>query len=131
MFRSIGKLDRGSFWMWALALIAAHIVLAVAAAKGTPGAGGIDSVAIIFPARAVAGRFRDIGWPVWIGPTFMIVTMLILPPVAVGVAIAPKAPPTTVLQSLNLIGLIAAAANLALVVIAGLAPGKAEAAEPA
>jgi uncharacterized membrane protein YhaH (DUF805 family) len=31
MFRSIGKLDRGSFWMWALALIAAHIVLAVAA----------------------------------------------------------------------------------------------------
>jgi hypothetical protein len=60
----------------------------------------------------------------------MIVTMLILPPVAVGVAIASKAPPTTVLRSLNLIGLIAAAANLALVVIAGLAPGKAEAAEP-
>ena len=59
----------------------------------------------------------------------MIVTMLILPPVAVGVAIASKAPPTTVLRSLNLIGLIAAAANL--VVIAGLAPGKAEAAEPA
>jgi hypothetical protein len=60
MFRSIGKLDRGSFWMWALALIAAHIVLAVAAAKGTTGAGGIDAVAIIFLARAVAGRFRDI-----------------------------------------------------------------------
>jgi hypothetical protein len=61
----------------------------------------------------------------------MIVTMLILPPVAVGVSIASKAPPTTVLRSLNLIGLIAAAANLALVVIADLAPGKAEAAEPA
>jgi hypothetical protein len=39
--------------------------------------------------------------------------------------------PTAVLQWLNLTGLIVGLANLALVVIAGRAPGKDEAAEPA
>jgi hypothetical protein len=117
-----------------VALIAAHIVLAVVATNtnGTPGIGGIDTVVIILLARALAGRFRDIGWPVWIGPTFMIVTMLILPLVVVGVAISSHSAPTAVLQWLNPTGLIVGLANLALVVvIAGRAPGKDEAAEPA
>jgi hypothetical protein len=117
--------------MWALALIAAHIFLAVVATNGSPGIGGIDTVVIILLARALAGRFRDIGWPVWIGPTFMIVTMLILPLAVVGVAISWHSAPTAVLQRLNPTGLIVGLANLALVVIAGRAPGKDEAAEPA
>jgi hypothetical protein len=74
--------------MWALALVAAHIVLAVVGTNGTPGIGGIDTVVIILLARASASRFGDIGWRVWIGPTFMIVTMLILPLAVVGLAIA-------------------------------------------
>jgi hypothetical protein len=132
MFRSIGRLDRGSFAMWALALIAAHIVLAVVTTNGTPGIGGIDTVVIILLARALAGRFRDTGWPVWIGSTFMIVTMLILPLAVVGVAISSHSAPTAVLQWLNPTGLIVGLADLALVVvIAGRAPGKDEAAEPA
>jgi hypothetical protein len=131
MFGSIGTLDRSSFWMWARALIVAHIVLAVVASKGITGAGGLDTVVIIFLARAVAGRFRDIGWPVWIGPTFLIVTMLILPLAVAGLGISSHAAPAVVLQLLNLTGLIVGLANLALVVIAGLVPGKAEEAEPA
>jgi hypothetical protein len=79
----------------------------------------------------LAGRCHDIGWLVWIGPTFMIVTMLNLPFAVVGVAISSHAAPTAVLQWLNLTGLIVGLANLALVVIAGRAPGKDEAAEPA
>ena len=61
----------------------------------------------------------------------MIVTMLILPLAVVGVAISSDSAPTAVLPWLNPTGLIVGLANLAPVVIAGRAPGKDEAAEPA
>lgn len=72
----------------------------------------------------LAGRFRDIGWPIWIGSSFVIVTMLVLPIVALVYAIAshPQAP--EFLQWLNRIGLIVGPLNLLLLIVAGSVPAK-------
>jgi hypothetical protein len=71
----------------------------------------------------VAARFKDIGWPRWIAPVFMLGTMLLLPLVPVGVAIATNAAPVKLLSWINDIGLISGLANLLLLIVAGSVPG--------
>jgi len=85
------RLDQPKFWQWAIGLVIAHIVLSLLAAQVRP-FGALDTVAVVTLALAVGARFRDIGWPVWIGPTFMLVTMLALPMVALGYAISHLSP---------------------------------------
>jgi hypothetical protein len=118
------RLDRPTFWQWAVCLVIAHIVLTLLAAAG--GAfGAVDSLAIIALALVVGARFRDIGWPVWIGPTLMLVTMLALPLVATGYAIANHLGTPEFLTLMNAIGLLVGPANLLLLIVAGSVPGTA------
>jgi hypothetical protein len=118
------RLDQPTFWQWAIGLVIGHIVLTLLAAAGTP-VGALDTLAIIALALVLGARFRDIGWPVWIGPTFMLVTMLALPLAAVGYAIASSLSPPELLKLMNGIGLFAAPANLVLLIVAGSVAGTA------
>jgi hypothetical protein len=120
------RLDRDDFWLWAVCLVFAHIVLTLLSAGGGP-FGALDTLAIVALALVVGARFRDIGWPVWIGPTFMLVTMLALPLVAVGYAIATNLSPPELLKLMNAIGLVAGPTNLLLLIVAGSVRGTAAA----
>jgi uncharacterized membrane protein YhaH (DUF805 family) len=119
------RLDRPAFWMWPFPLIVGHLFLAVSIAAGLPGSGTIDTVIVIFLAGVLVSRFRDIGWPGWIGPSFMVVTMVLFPLAAAFYAGANKLPPDRLMELLSRIGLIAGPLNLLLVVVAGSVPGKA------
>jgi hypothetical protein len=117
------RLDRPTFWMWVVPLVLGHLLLTAVLVAGANGLGAIDTVVIIWLAMVVAARFKDIGWPRWIAPIFMLGTMLLLPLVAVGFAIATKAAPDKLLSWINNVGLIAGSANLLLLAVAGSVPG--------
>jgi hypothetical protein len=117
------RLDRPTFWMWVVPLVLGHLLLAAILMSGAKGLGAIDTVVIVWLAMVVAARFKDIGWPRWIAPVFMLGTMLVLPLVAVGFAIATNAAPANLLSLINNIGLIAGLANLLLLIVAGSVPG--------
>jgi hypothetical protein len=129
MPKPLNQLDRRSFWMWAIPLTAAHLLLMILSVQGFKGLGPLDTVLIFVLAGILARRFRDIGWPVWIGPSFLIVTMLVVPLVAAGYGIASRAPPAQLLQWIGQIGQISGPANLLLLVLAGSVPSRPIAAE--
>src|SRR5215472_81829 len=92
MEKSRKRLDRPSFWKWAIPLMLGLVVLAILGVSGAARVGGIDTVVIVVSAKALvrlvlilllamalARRFRDITWPAWIGPTILLVAMLGLP----------------------------------------------------
>jgi hypothetical protein len=54
----------------------------------------------------------------------MIATMIVLPMVVIGVAFTNNAKPDMFLDWANLVGLVSGFANILLIVIAGLIPGK-------
>src|SRR5215471_21837626 len=85
------RLDRPSFWKWAIPLVLGLVVLAILSGAARS-VGGKDIVVIVVTAMALARlvvivllamalarRFRDIGWPAWIGPTILLVTTLGVP----------------------------------------------------
>jgi hypothetical protein len=117
------RLDRPTFWMWVVPLLLGHLLLAMVLLAGAKGIGTIDTLIILWLAMIVAARFHDIGWPRWIAPTFMLVSMLLLPLVAAGYAIASNAAPARLPDWMNLIGWITGPANLVLLVVAGSVPG--------
>jgi len=69
------------------------MLLNVTTLSGGRGFGALNTVIILWLAFRLAGRFSDIGWPPWNGPSLMIRTMLIAPLVAVGYAIVSYLPP--------------------------------------
>jgi uncharacterized membrane protein YhaH (DUF805 family) len=83
-------LDRPSFWKWAIPLVLGLVVLAILGVSGAARSVGaintfvtvVSAMAlvrlalIVLLAMALARRFRDIGWPAWIGPTVLLVAML-------------------------------------------------------
>jgi uncharacterized membrane protein YhaH (DUF805 family) len=121
------RLDRETFWQWAVCLVIAHIVLTLLAMSGASFFGTVDTFAVIAIALVVGARFRDIGWPVWIGVTFVLVTMLGLPLVAAGYAIASHLNPPAFMEVMNVIGLLVGPVNLVLLIVAGSVPGTAAA----
>ena len=120
------RLDRPTFCLWAICLVAAHIVLTLLTMNGAP-FGAMDSLVVVALALVVGARFRDVGWPVWIGVTFVLVTMLALPLVATGYAIASGLSTPMFMDLMNRIGLFAGPVNLLLLVVAGAVPGTATA----
>src|SRR5262245_26671330 len=78
------RLDRPSFWKWAIPLVLG-LVLFELNPVGRVEPVLIDFIVvcamvlvrlvlIVLLAMALARRFRDIGWPAWIGPTILLVT---------------------------------------------------------
>jgi uncharacterized membrane protein YhaH (DUF805 family) len=133
MKKSPKRLDRPTFRKWAFPLVLGVAVLPILPLYGAAlSVGGLNAVVIVrlavtlarlvlivLLAMALARRFRDIGWPAWIGPTILLVTMLGLPIVflvyASDVDISEWAP-TVAWTSDSL--------SLLLVIVAGFVPGK-------
>jgi hypothetical protein len=92
--------------------------------NGGKGLGSVDTGLVLMLGVVLGVRFRDIGWLIWIGPSFLIVTTLVLPPVAFRYALMSRPAPAEFLQWLNWIGLITAPFNLLLLVVAGCMPSR-------
>ena len=126
MEKSPKRLDRRTFWMWVVLLVLGHVLANVSIPA--PGSAallpmiGIDDVILILLSIALARRFRDIGWPVWIGPTILLVTIG-LPFLGIGIAMMNHAG-DQIMQWLPLYGLISGPLNLVLLIVAGFVPGK-------
>jgi hypothetical protein len=118
------QLDRATFRVWAIGLVAAHIVFVIAAAHGANFLGNLDTVTILFLAWALAARSRDIGWPAWRAPAFLLVTMVLSPILLLAYLIATGNKSADFLGLINVIGLITAPLNLILLVVAAMKPGK-------
>ncbi|MBR0894552.1 hypothetical protein JQ616_06280 [Bradyrhizobium tropiciagri] len=117
--------DREVFWTWAVPLVIAHVALSLAGRAGITGVSALDTVAVLWLARLLARRFRNIGWSGWIGASFLIGTMLVIPLGIVGYAIANKLPPAQFETLTGAVGLVSAVVNLVLLIVAGSVPGKA------
>ncbi|MGJ4931230.1 hypothetical protein ACQR1I_36490 [Bradyrhizobium sp. HKCCYLS2038] len=118
------QLDLKSYRIWAGCLVVAHILAAVAAMNGAEFLGKLDTAIVLFLAWALAARSRDIGWPVWMAPTFLLVTMLLSPLLLLVYLIATQNKTADFLGLISIIGLVSAPLNLILLVVAGLVPGK-------
>jgi len=129
MLKSLNQLNRRLFWTWTIPIVVAYVLLGIAVVNGAR-VGPFATVLILLLAYVVAGRFRDIGWPAWLGPAFILVTMLGIPAVAMGLAVARNAAPDELLQSLVHVGLFTGLANLLLLIIVGSVPGGAVPREP-
>lgn len=126
MFRSIApdRLDRPAFWVWVVPLVLGHVLLTFMMVSGAKGFGAIDTLLVLFYARVLGSRFRDIGWPGWIAPTFVIVTMIVIPLLGLGIAIGSHTRPDEFMNLISSIGSIMGPANLLLMVVAGVVPGR-------
>ena len=118
------RLDRPSYWKWTVPLVAGHVFLSLLVVGGVAKSlGSVDTLIIVFLARTLAWRFRDIGWPGWIGPTILIATMLVLPLLVVAIAAVNNAG-DDVMQCFSITGLVSVPVNLVLLIVAGSVPGK-------
>ena len=111
------QLDRATFRVWAIGLVAAHLVFVIAAAHGASFLGNLDTVTILFLAWALAARSRDIGWPAWGAPAFLLVTMVLSPILLLAYLIATGNKSADFLGLINVIGLFTAPLNLILLVV--------------
>lgn len=124
MDKSPKRLDRPTFWMWVVPLVLGRVFFAVLVATGAARSiASAGDVLLIFLAIALARRFRDIGWPVWIGPTILLVTMVGGPFAVMFVAFAYHAG-SRMMDWLSLYGLVSVPVNLVLLIVAGSVPGK-------
>jgi|SRR5215467_12841914 len=137
MEKSPKRLDRLSFWKWAILLVLGLVVLAISGVSGAArSVGGINTVVIVVSAKALirlvlivllamalARRFRDIGWPAWIGPTILLVTTLGPPFLVVGYVNVTYNEDFR--EWASMVRLISDSVNLVLLIVAGSMPGKA------
>jgi hypothetical protein len=133
MLKSLNQLDRRSYWIWAIPIIAAHWLVSIAMANGVNFGplGPMDTLLVLLLSTALAGRFRDMGWPTWIGASFLVVTLLVLPVAVFFYAIASGDKPLEFLHTMVRIGQFTGPANILLVVVAGCVPGRATVAQSA
>ena len=126
MFKSLQQLDRPTYWKWVIPLVALRVLFGIAAAKGINlgPLGPVDTFLIVILAMALVGRFRDIGWPTWIGASFLLITTLVVPLGIFLYAIATGDRSGDPLQYMLWAGLFAAPTNLLLLIVAGCASGK-------
>jgi len=136
MKKSGKRLDRPSFWKWAIPLVLGLAVLMIpnGAARSVADRNTlvvvvsamafVRLVLVVLLAMTLARRFRDIRWPAWIGPTILLVAMLGTPFLVVGYATA-----TDDYDILFKWGPVVRRASdfvsLVLVIVAGSMPGKA------
>jgi uncharacterized membrane protein YhaH (DUF805 family) len=126
------RLDRPTFWKWAIPLVLGDVVLTI---LGDRSFGGIKTFVIVITvlglARlvliaplfiALARRFRDIGWPAWIGSTILLVTMLGLP--VVFLVYAGVTSDEDILEWAPTVAWISDSLSLLLLIVAGFMPGK-------
>ena len=141
------RLDRPSFWKWAIPLVLGLVVLAILGRSGAVRLvgefdTGLNAVAaitlaltamalvwlvlIVLLAMALARRFRDIGWPAWIGPTILLFTRLGPPFLVAGYtfAEAPFNDAPDIGEWVSMAGWISDSVDLVLLIVAGSVPGE-------
>jgi hypothetical protein len=110
--------------MWTVPLVAARVFLGFMAANHAGRSlGSIDTGLVLGLAFVLAARFRDIGWPAWIGPAILLGTVLVVPLVVLGFAVANNAG-DQMMEWLTLYGFASGIVNLVLLIVAGSMPGK-------
>jgi len=122
MLKVPGVLNRAAFWPWAICLVLGHVLLTLATISGAK-LGALDSLVVIALALAVGARFRDIGWPAWIGVSFILLTMVVGTLGVTAYAIANNLRPAQFMEAMNVYGWFSGPLNLALLVLAGSMPG--------
>jgi len=119
------RMNRRTFWTWAIPIVVAHAVITLLVPNGLNGPwSAIDTALLIFLATALARRFRDIGWPAWTGATFLIATLLVIPMGVVVYALASHSTTSQVEQWITMFGIVVLPLNLLLIVIAGCVRGQ-------
>ena len=143
------RLDRPSFWKWAILLVLGLVVLAILGPSGALRLVGefdtglnavaaitlaltamalVSLVLIVLLAMALARRFRDIGWPAWIGPTILLFTTLGPPFLVAGCTFATYVNEIRDIREwVSMAGWISDSVDLVLLIVAGSVPGKASA----
>jgi len=147
------RLDRPSFWKWAILLVLGLVVLAILGRSGAarhavrlvgefagPNAVAAITLAllamalvrlvlIVLLAMALARRFRDIGWPAWIGPTILLFTTLGPPFFVAGYTFAETYVNEIrdIEEWVSMAGWISDSVDVVLLIVAGSVPGKASA----
>ncbi|GLH80662.1 hypothetical protein SSBR45G_55710 [Bradyrhizobium sp. SSBR45G] len=116
-------LDRAAFWPWAVLLVLAHMLLTFATMSGAK-LGGLDLLVVIALALVVGARFRDIGWPAWMGISFMLLTMGLGPLGVAAYAIANNLPMDGFMAAMNVYGWVSGIVNFALLIVAASVPGR-------
>src|SRR5215510_11407759 len=130
------RLDRPSFWKWAIPLVLGLVVFEISTV-GRVEPVLIDVIVllamalarlvlIVLLAMALARRCRDIGWPAWIGPTILLVTVLGPPFLVVGYGIATYVNDirNDIHEWVSMVGWISDSVSLVLLIVAGSMPGK-------
>ena len=142
------RLDRPSFWKWAILTVLGLVTLAILRMSIVRLVGGNDIVPIVVTAgagalarlvviallaMALARRFRDIGWPAWIGPTILLVTQLSQPFLVAGYASMTYAYGVTFAYDIrewgSMVRWISDSVSVVLLIVVGSMPGKTARAE--
>ena len=150
------RLDRPSFWKWVIPLVLGLVVLAILGRSGAArhavrlvgefatglnlnavaaitlaltAMGLVSLVLIVLLAMALARRFRDIGWPAWIGPTIRLCTRLGPPFFVAGYTFAETYVNEIwdIEEWVSMAGWISDSVDVVLLIVAGSVPGKASA----
>ena len=119
IFRKGARVDRASFWVLVLILcLAKAAVFQIGTMNPTVSfLSALDMIVIIAIAATVAARFRDIGWPIWIGVTLVLLCMIVVPFGAF--AVVGLGAKVDLLAVMNAVTILTMAVITALVVLAG------------
>jgi len=120
IFRKGARVDRASFWVLVLILcLAKAAVFQIGTMNPTVSfLSALDMIVIIAIAATVAARFRDIGWPIWIGVTLVLLCMIVVPFGAFAVVVGLGAK-VDLLAVMNAVTIVTMAIIVALLIVAG------------
>jgi uncharacterized membrane protein YhaH (DUF805 family) len=92
LFARSSRLNRQYFWVWIGCLVVAKLAVdfGFILSPELHFLTSIDTVIVIFIAIAIGARFRDIGWPRWLGIVLTLLIMLVLPIVLLFAVLIPN-----------------------------------------
>src|SRR5262249_26468018 len=121
IFDPKSRMNRRQFWVWIGCLLAVKyalaILLVVSPELGVLGA--VDIVVVLFVALTIGARFRDTGWPGWVGILLTLMIMLVLPLVLLFAVISNRAATNPIEAFPGYVGWSSTVSLLALIIVAG------------
>jgi uncharacterized membrane protein YhaH (DUF805 family) len=131
LFARSSRLNRQYFWIWIGCLVVAKLAVDFGffSLPELHFLSSIDTVIVIFVAIAIGARFRDIGWPRWLGIVLTLLIMLVLPMVLVFAVLMQQdgidTAPTNPIDALPwYVGWSSTLCMIVLIVIAGTRPSR-------
>jgi uncharacterized membrane protein YhaH (DUF805 family) len=126
LFSRSSQLNRKHFWIWIGCLVAAKLAVDVGLILSPElhFLSSVDTVMVIFIAVAIGARFRDIGWPRWLGIVLTLLIMLVLPLVLLFAVLMQKGGIDTIDALPSYVGWSSTFCMIVLIVIAGTRPSR-------